>query len=97
MCPWPMFASTFFCLSSAFSSSSRFALYFNFFFAHFLSILHFQKMTTNTRKSKLSSGKQEQYVFTWKVVNGWDYNIGEGETAASLAMANAIKLKVVRR
>ena len=54
-------------------------------------------MTTNTRKSKLSSGKQEQYVFTWKVVNGWDYNIGEGETAASLAMANAIKLKVVRR
>jgi len=54
-------------------------------------------MTSNTRKSKLSSGKQEQYVFTWKAVNGWDYNIGEGETAASLAMANAIKLKVGNR
>lgn len=54
----------------------------------------FQRMTSNTRKSKLSSGKQEQYVFTWKVVNGWDYNLGESETASSLAMANVIKLKV---
>uniref|UniRef100_A0A915LVB5 Uncharacterized protein n=1 Tax=Meloidogyne javanica TaxID=6303 RepID=A0A915LVB5_MELJA len=57
-------------------------------------VLDFGKMTSNTRKSKLSSGKQEQYVFTWKAINGWDYNIGEPETAASLAMANAIKLKV---
>lgn len=52
-------------------------------------------MTTNTRKSKLSSGKQEQYVFTWKAVTGWDFNLGDSETASSLFKANVMKLRVM--
>ncbi|CAK5077096.1 unnamed protein product [Meloidogyne enterolobii] len=69
-------------------------VFLNLFLLVFCIFIILKKMTSNTRKSKLSSGKQEQYVFTWKAINGWDYNIGEPETAASLAMANAIKLKV---
>uniref|UniRef100_A0A914GUK5 TMC domain-containing protein n=1 Tax=Globodera rostochiensis TaxID=31243 RepID=A0A914GUK5_GLORO len=65
----------------------------NLFLLVFCIFIILKKMTSNARKSKLSSGKQEQYVFTWKVVNGWDYNLGESETASSLAMANVIKLK----
>ncbi|KAL3072675.1 hypothetical protein niasHS_017649 [Heterodera schachtii] len=65
----------------------------NLFMLVFSIFIILKKMTSNARKSKLSSGKQEQYVFTWKVVNGWDYNLGESETASSLAMANVIKLK----
>ncbi|KAL7074106.1 hypothetical protein ACQ4LE_006843, partial [Meloidogyne hapla] len=68
-------------------------VFLNLFLLVFCIFIILKKMTSNTRKSKLSSGKQEQYVFTWKAINGWDYNIGEPETAASLAMANAIKLK----
>ncbi|RWS23187.1 hypothetical protein B4U80_10104 [Leptotrombidium deliense] len=46
-------------------------------------------MAQNARQSRVST-KDDDYVFTWKLYTGWDYMIGNSETAynkmASIAM-----------
>lgn len=37
-------------------------------------------MAENSRQSKLSE-KDDECVFTWKLFTGWDYMIGNSETA----------------
>uniref|UniRef100_A0A915IRK2 Uncharacterized protein n=1 Tax=Romanomermis culicivorax TaxID=13658 RepID=A0A915IRK2_ROMCU len=50
-------------------------------------------MAMNTRQSKLTGGKTEQYQFTWKIFTGWDYTIGHSETATNTVLANGNKYK----
>uniref|UniRef100_A0A8R1DXW6 TMC domain-containing protein n=1 Tax=Caenorhabditis japonica TaxID=281687 RepID=A0A8R1DXW6_CAEJA len=51
------------------------------------------RMAANARMSKLSGSKAEQYIFNWKLFTGWDYTIGNSETASNTVMAVVIKLR----
>ena len=51
------------------------------------------RIAKNARISKLSGTKAEQYVFNWKLFTGWDYSIGNAETATNTSMAAVIKLR----
>ncbi|KAF5303691.1 hypothetical protein FQR65_LT00835 [Abscondita terminalis] len=45
-----------------------------------------RKMAENSRMSKLSE-KDDESIFTWKIFTGWDYMIGNPETAQNRVMS----------
>ncbi|XP_034947665.1 transmembrane channel-like protein 3 [Chelonus insularis] len=56
----------------------------------FVAIL--QKMAKNSRMSKLSE-KEDECVFSWKLFTGWDFMIGNPETAANRVSSNILSFK----
>lgn len=50
-------------------------------------------MASNSSNSKTAGSKAEQYIFNWKLFTGWDYSIGNAETASNNFMAVIIKLR----
>lgn len=51
------------------------------------------RMAANSKMSKMA-GKDEQFTFGWKVFTGWDYMIGNAETADNRVAAISTTLKV---
>ena len=49
-------------------------------------------MAENSRMSKLSE-KEDECVFTWKLFTGWDYMIGNSETAHNRAASIILGFK----
>ncbi|XP_034232808.1 transmembrane channel-like protein 2 [Thrips palmi] len=51
-----------------------------------------RKMASNSRMSKLSE-KEDECVFTWKLFAGWDYMIGNAETAHNRVASTVLGFK----
>ncbi|XP_076316361.1 transmembrane channel-like protein 1 [Tachypleus tridentatus] len=58
----------------------------------FVTIL--KKMAKNSRMSKMSE-KDEEYTFSWKLFTGWDYMIGNAETALNKSASLIMSFKEV--
>jgi len=50
------------------------------------------RMAANSRMSKLSE-KEDECVFTWKLYTGWDYMIGNSETAHNKVASTILGFK----
>ncbi|XP_070532227.1 transmembrane channel-like protein 1 isoform X2 [Ptychodera flava] len=57
-------------------------------------IIILRKMAKNARMSKMTS-PQDQFTFSWKLFTGWDFMIGNAETADKTVIANATSFREV--
>ncbi|XP_074604739.1 transmembrane channel-like isoform X2 [Brevipalpus obovatus] len=53
-----------------------------------------RKMAANARMSRVGS-KEDEYVFTWKLFTGWDFMIGNSETAYNKVASIVMSFKEV--